>query len=87
MHQTAGPAMADGRLFSVAPQARPIAQSATGTPGWALYIAKQNSRPPPSSAALRPPLKRAAVLGRPFAACRRPVGRAGRGRSDQGKNP
>ena len=43
-----GPAMADGRLFSVGGQAR-------------LYIAKQNSRPPPSSAALRPLSLRSAV--------------------------
>ena len=41
LRQTARPAMADGRLFSVGGQAR-------------LYIARQNSRPPPSSAALRP---------------------------------
>ena len=40
--------MADGRLFSVGGKAR-------------LYIAKQNSRPPPSSAALRPLSLRSAV--------------------------
>ncbi len=40
--------MADGQLFSVGGKAR-------------LYIAKQNSRPPPSSAALRPLSLRSAV--------------------------
>src|ERR1700722_14419144 len=40
--------MADGRLFSVGGKVR-------------LYIAKQNSRPPPSSAALRPLSLRSAV--------------------------
>src|SRR3984957_7928331 len=44
--------MADGRLFSVGGRAR-------------LYIARQNSRPPPSSALLRPLPLRSAVQGRP----------------------
>ena len=43
--------MAEDRLFSVGGQAR-------------LYIARQNSRPPPSSAALRPPSLRSAVQAR-----------------------
>jgi hypothetical protein len=49
--------VADGRLFSVGGKAR-------------LYIAKQNSRLPPSSAALRPLSLRSAVQVR---SARRPV--------------
>lgn len=52
-----------------------------------LYLAKQNSRPPPSSASLRPLVSlRSAVQVRP-AAFRRHEGRDGRGRSDEGQHP
>ena len=65
--------MADGRLFSVGGQAR-------------LYIARQNSRPPPSSAALRPLRFAPRCRSGPPAAFRRHEGRDGRGRSDEGKH-
>ncbi len=77
-----GPAMVEDRLFSVGGQAR-------------LYIARQNSRPPPSFASLRPSASTYAlqasvdetlrVQDRPPAAFRRHEGRDGRGRSDEGQ--
>ena len=51
-----------------------------------LYIARQNSQPPPSSASLRPIASlRGAGVGS-FATLRRHEGREGRGRADEGKH-
>jgi hypothetical protein len=82
-----GHAMARAGYFPSRRQAHPIAQSATGAPRSALYIARQNSRLPPSSALLRPLRCAPRCRSGPPAAFRRHEGRDERDRSDEGKPP
>src|SRR3546814_5772816 len=55
------PAMASADYFPSRPKPTPSRRARRGPRGWALYIAKQNSRLPPSSAVLRPLSLRSAV--------------------------